>query len=88
MADFSFSLYLVHFPILVWILSLSSFWIESPIQMQPTPRAFAIFTAVAAVLYLLASLFWFLFERHHQAIRNILMLGLAKFGIVRSRTTF
>ncbi|WP_366941332.1 acyltransferase [uncultured Microbacterium sp.] len=60
-ADYSYSLYLIHFPILVWMAALI-----------PTLRGVG-FLALGFVLSnAIAIVWWFLFERHHRRVRALL----------------
>lgn len=74
MADFSYSLYLFHFPIMAFLVSVvHSFYIEmSPMQFDLT--SLSIFLVVLTFSYVLSYLMYVLFERNTNKIKNYLII--------------
>lgn len=60
-ADYSYSLYLIHFSILIWTAALA-----------PGIRGIGFLAIGFIVSNVVAIVWWFLFERHHRKMRSLL----------------
>lgn len=70
LADFSYSLYLVHFPALIFIVGFLHDVAGIPFVQQPSMASFGYFVAVCTALCVYAWLVWFAAERHTNRIRD------------------
>ena len=68
-SDFSYSLYLFHFPLVVLLATI----LVGKAQLQPNMYSVLIILVVTTLIFISAWLAWFLFERHYVFVRNILM---------------
>lgn len=66
MADMSYSLYLIHFPV---VLLISAIFYGAD-QMQPDVIGVAQFAGFFGMVLLIAVLFWWIFERHTDKVRR------------------
>lgn len=66
-ADISYSLYLIHFPVV--LLIAATFY--GTYQVQPDALGITQFMVLLGAVLLIAVLFWWLFERHTDTVRNI-----------------
>jgi peptidoglycan/LPS O-acetylase OafA/YrhL len=65
LAQISFTLYLFHFPLLAFFF----FALHIP-QQQPSPLVYVEFVALLAVVLVVATCFWYLFERNTDLVRR------------------
>ncbi len=70
LADFSYSLYIVHFPVMVFLAALGFQLFALPIAASPGAGTLAYAAAVLMLLYAFAWAFAFMTERHTQALRR------------------
>jgi peptidoglycan/LPS O-acetylase OafA/YrhL len=74
LADFSYSLYLVHFPLLVFLMAVSHDKIGARIMMQPDFYSFVLFICMLCVLYAFSYAFFWFTERHTYKLRQWLRM--------------
>lgn len=76
MADFSFSLYLIHFPLIIFLLSFafaSGYFPGVAIGYRPTdPEGLLLYALITLVVYLAAWIFSLVTERHTVRVRRFL----------------
>ena len=68
LSEFSYTLYLVHFPLLAWMY----FTFLAPAQLPLGTEALGILAGVLAVVAIYASAIWWLFERNTDRVRSLL----------------
>lgn len=77
LADFSYSLYLLHFPLLVLLCAASQSWFGIGLSMTPSGwLPFAFMALVVVLMYAYAWLTSLVTERHTAAVREVLMRWL------------
>jgi peptidoglycan/LPS O-acetylase OafA/YrhL len=76
MAQFSYSLYVFHFPLVVCLVSCVFEFTGVGIQLQPTPLAYCFFLIVLLAAYLYAFLLSRLVERRTPRIRRMLAVAV------------
>ena len=72
MASFSFSLYLMHWPLIVFIISIISFNQNLGLKMQPNFLSSTIFMIILIIIYLYSFLIAMLTEYNTHTLRNTL----------------
>jgi peptidoglycan/LPS O-acetylase OafA/YrhL len=72
LADFSYSTYLIHFPVMLFLVAVCFQFNGTGIRMQPSAGAIAFLCAIAALAWLLCFLVSMLTERHTAAFRRAL----------------
>ncbi len=72
MASFSFSLYLMHLPLIVFIVSILSVNQNWGLKMQPTLLSFTIFIVISLIIYLYSFAIAMLTEYNTHSLRNTL----------------
>ena len=70
LADFSYSLYLSHYPFAMFILAATGTWFGFGIQMPPSLPAFAILAGLIVLTYAYAYGIYWCSERHTPAVRK------------------
>lgn len=76
-SEFSYSLYLVHFPVLVF-LSVS---VLPALQMNTGAIGYAVYFGAMALLVGSGFLFWLAFERKTSSIRRFILAKMPRFGL-------
>ncbi len=74
LARSSYSLYLVHFPIVIWVYAG---WFRGK-QEVPGLASYLVFVALLGALLLVAQGFWMLFEKHTDRIKDFLFSRVQK----------
>lgn len=85
MADFSYTIYLMHVPLLVFITAIISSSFGVPFYVQPTPLVFLIMVGVLLVLYVALYSFAQATERFTPNIKS-LMTALIVPGRIKTKT--
>ena len=73
LANFSYSLYLLHFPLLLLLCAMAQTWWGIGLSMAPGWAAYLLFAALVALLYLFAWAASLVTERHTQQVRQLLL---------------
>jgi peptidoglycan/LPS O-acetylase OafA/YrhL len=76
MSECSYTLYLVHFPLLAWIY----FTFTAPAQLPFDARSVVIMACVLGVVMLYAGAIWWLFERNTDRVRAFVSQRLPRQG--------
>ena len=77
MADFSYSVYLTHFPMMVFAVSAWTALVQPAIRMQPSVISLACFVAVCLLCLIWGYLCSRVFERHTPSVRRFLQSALS-----------
>jgi peptidoglycan/LPS O-acetylase OafA/YrhL len=80
LADFSFSLYSVHMPVVIFLRAAASFWlgVEWPMLLPPTPWHWAALALVLMSCYGVSFTFARITEAHTNKARDVLRTALAR----------
>jgi peptidoglycan/LPS O-acetylase OafA/YrhL len=70
LAEFSYTTYLFHFPVMVFIIAAAHQYLGFEIQVQPKSESLAIAVGVVVAIYACCYFAYFLFERHTNSIRR------------------
>jgi len=68
LAGFSYSLYVVHFPLLILLAAVANDLLRQRFVVQPSISGIVPVTVAVVILYLASVLFWLLTERHYHRI--------------------
>lgn len=74
MADISYSLYLTHFPV-VLLIAASFYGID---RVRPSSSGAAQFTVWLGLILSVAIIFWYLFERHTDLVKKMILKFVAQ----------
>jgi peptidoglycan/LPS O-acetylase OafA/YrhL len=73
MADFSYSLYLLHFPFFVWIISIYHNHDIRIIMMQPTFSNLSTYLLILCAIYFYSYIIYLIFEKSTHKIQSFLI---------------
>ena len=73
LADFSYSIYLFHFPIFIFLMALSHDFLAINFMQQPNSNCALLFLGIILVIYILSYLISLITERHTKKLRNFIL---------------
>jgi peptidoglycan/LPS O-acetylase OafA/YrhL len=81
-AGFSYSIYLFHFPTMLFFVAAANHLFGWPFLMPPSPRSVTYLIALVALLYVLGYLYSLATERYTDVIKSLLRRGLLRAPII------
>jgi peptidoglycan/LPS O-acetylase OafA/YrhL len=73
MANFSYSLYIFHFPLIVFIISFFHYFEINVLLQQLTLQTFILYNVILISIYMFAFAMYYLFEKHTGIVRDSLI---------------
>ena len=72
-AEFSYSLYLLHFPLIVLMISIAHFYKVNLLLLDPSFTSFGVWFSLLFVVYVYSFVMYMIFEKNSSKVRDVLV---------------